>query len=162
MARRWRQGVSHCSCWCTVLLNHAKSPLVSAVAACFVFFVNWWRRKAETVRWWEVLVSRICLAVDRTSCGPSAQLQVLIHQYYGYNFTTYLAPCSIKNRQCSSNFELWISCSNFLLQFFQPSRLYPCGGFILFCRGCYHCSMLWFALWSSVIVEIAFLSNETQ
>lgn len=80
MTRRWREGVSHYSCWWVVPLIHAKYPLASIVMAWFVPLVNGGRRKGELGRWCDIVVSRICLATGKTSYGPSAQSRV--RQYY--------------------------------------------------------------------------------
>lgn len=94
----------------------------SIVNACFASLVNWGRRKGELPRGCDILVSKLCLATDKTHFAPYAQSHVCHSHSHG--------------------FAAQILYSNFLLlHFSQPLRLCPCGDFS---NDSYHCFMLLF------------------
>lgn len=78
----------------------------STVMACFASLVNGWRRKGELPRWCDILVSRLCLATDKTCFAPSAQS--CIYSYHSHRFVAQLPP------QNSSDFVFQFSSASFL------------------------------------------------
>lgn len=104
---------------CFPLLRLMSSPMDSCcmstvcppsiVMACFASLVNGWRRKGELPGWCDILVSRLCLATDKTHFAPSAQS--LTHQYHSHRFAFQLPPHSTEN---SSGFGLQFSSASFL------------------------------------------------